>query len=68
MIRRFAEKIQKMQQGINEDAVGQSIPYLTGTRTGFNLKAQSYREKLLQSVNRYFPKEFQKEVHQEDDA
>jgi len=39
MIKRFAEKIQKIQQGIQEDAVGQAIPYLSGTRTGFNFKA-----------------------------
>ena len=61
MIQRFAEKIQRMQQGIQEDAVGQSIPYMSGTRTGFNFKAQSYRERLLQSVTRYMPKEFASE-------
>ncbi len=39
-IEKFADKIQKIKQGIiQDDVVGAYIPHLSGTRTGFNYKA-----------------------------
>jgi len=39
-IEKFADKIQKMKEGIiHDDVVGAYIPHLTGTRTGFNFKS-----------------------------
>ena len=48
-MKRFAQKVTKMQKGVLDDAIGDSIPFLTGTRTGynFNSKAKSYRESVL---------------------
>ena len=58
-MKRFANKINKMQQGIRDDVIGDSIPYLTGTRTGFNFtsKAKTYRDSVLSSIAKHFPKE-----------
>ena len=47
--------------------MGQAVPFFSGTRTGFNFKASSYREKLLQSVTRYMPKEFASEFKKDND-
>ena len=58
-MKRFANKINKMQQGIRDDVIGDSIPYLTGTRTGFNFtsKAKTCRDSVLSSIAKHFPKE-----------
>jgi hypothetical protein len=57
VIRRFADKVAKMQKGIKDDLVGDTIPYLSGTRTGFAMKSKTYRDKVLDSITKHLPKE-----------
>jgi hypothetical protein len=48
-----------MQKGIHDDVIGDSIPYLSGTKTGFSFtsKAKTYRDSVLQSIAKHYPKE-----------
>jgi hypothetical protein len=55
IIKRFAEKISHLQEGTKEDIVGKNIPHFTGTRTGFNFKAHSYREDVIKSITKHIP-------------
>ncbi|TNV81355.1 hypothetical protein FGO68_gene8165 [Halteria grandinella] len=55
VIKRFAEKINLMSQGLKDDVIGKHIPHFTGTRTGFNFKAQSHREQVIKSITKHIP-------------
>jgi hypothetical protein len=55
VIKRFAEKISLMQSGLKDNVIGKHIPHFTGTRTGFNFKAQSYRDTVIKSITKHIP-------------
>jgi hypothetical protein len=55
---RFAERMQLSK----DDVVGSVMPHLTGTRSGFNNRAKSYREQVLGSIAKHLPKEDREEV------
>lgn len=46
-----------MQKGLRDDLVGDTIPYLSGTRTGFIANSKTYREKVLESIAKHMPPE-----------
>jgi len=62
IIKTFAEKMHKMQAGQAYDVIGSHLSHFTGTRSGFNSKAKSYRDQVIKSIAKHLPFDDYKEA------